>query len=192
MFTDIPTYSKHGLSGRSIDQCYLCFILKSLSSKTHEALDCIQIPGSASSKQLRIQHGKTNSGANRRTVHLHVLLSRTSDAVLNRRLALARKQRFGIAAALTWSVLHLCDSPWLGKTLQNDEIQLFLESQTDTNLSYLFENPYLSYNFSSPPSAIETYAAAQNAPRSESENFQSNQIKNMILFTLTIRLIELG
>jgi hypothetical protein len=50
----------------------------------------------------------------------------------------------------------------------------------------------LSYNFSLPPSAPGTEAAAANSLRTESEKFKSNQIKNMTLFTLAIRLIELG
>jgi hypothetical protein len=123
---------------------------------------------------------------------LNTLLSRTSDITLNRRLALARKQRFGIAAALTWSVLYLCDSPWLGKALKNDEIQLFLESQGDTNSDCLSNNPYLSYKFSLPPSAPGPLPAEASPPPTESEKFQSNQIRNMTLFTLAIRLIELG
>ena len=172
--------------------CYLCSILQHSPPATQDIPKCIPIPESDPNKQLRIDYGQGSVTVNKRTVHLNALLSRASDIIINRRVALARKQRFGIAAALAWSVLHLCDSPWLGKTLKSDEIQLFLESQTDTNSNYLSNNPYLSYNFSLPPSAPGSQAAAANSPPTESENFQSNQIKNMTLFTLAIRLIELG
>jgi len=179
-------------SGLSIEQCYLCSILKPLSSAPQDTLKCIPIPESASNKQLRIDYGQDSPAVDKRTVHLNALLSRTLDIIPKRRLALARKQRFGIAAALTWSVLHLCDSPWLGKTLKNDEIQLFLESQADTNSDCLSNNPYMSYKFSLPPSAPGTQPTPPSPPPTESETFQSNQIRNMTLFTLAIRLIELG
>jgi hypothetical protein len=124
-----------------------------------------------------------------RTADLQSLLSRVYDAPSDRRLALSRKQRFGIAAALTWAVLHLCDTPWLSKSVNDDEIHIFLQSQSGTSPSDLANHPYLSYDFLPTPKPV---SPTQTRAESHAAEFQSNQILNMTLFTLAIRLIELG
>ncbi|TAQ89816.1 hypothetical protein B7494_g1857 [Chlorociboria aeruginascens] len=124
------------------------------------------------------------------------------DGTIKHRLT--RKQRFGIAAALAWAVLHLCDSPWLGKNLNEDDIQFFLEGQTGAASKCLSSNPYLSCSFSSPttntgssyiaPISLTTTPSSPTDPpiASQSSKFGSNQIRNTMLFTFSIRLIELG
>jgi hypothetical protein len=166
----------------------LCSVLQS-SQDGQFICGYLPIPDSDPCQQLRIdQAGSNQIGVTRRPVHLHSFLSRKPDKTINRRLALGRKQRFGIAAALGWAVLHLCDTSWLGKKLNNNEIQLFLESQTGKTAEQFSSNPYLSSSFFLSTSNL----GSSTTPVSQSEQFQDNQVRNMTLFTLAIRLIELG
>lgn len=172
-------------------------MLKSLQDGQF-VLGYIPIPDSDHCKQLCVEpiyNGVDhNTVAKKRTVHLDSLLSGTLDTIINRRLALTRKQRFGIAAALAWAVLHLCDSPWLGTRLSGNEIQMFLESQAGTTTSHLSTHPYLSYNFglSNPETPTTMAGCSPTEPASRNEELQNNPFKNITLFTLAIRLIELG
>ncbi|KAF2877445.1 hypothetical protein BDV95DRAFT_559300 [Massariosphaeria phaeospora] len=169
----------------------LCQMLRTLASD-QPLLGFIPVPDSSPNKQLRILakslNGSPSLNDTTRPVHLQSLLSRAYDAPTNRRLALSRKQRFGIAAALTWAVLHLCDSPWLGKSVNNDEIHVFFDNRPKMTSSGLSNHPYLSYDFclnpQNPTSPLET--------TTQTAQFQNKQIRNMTLFTLAIRLIELG
>ncbi|KAK2766115.1 hypothetical protein FQN54_007630 [Arachnomyces sp. PD_36] len=180
------------------------------SQADHPVLGYIPIPDSESYQKLCIETIDSTTAMNsniiarKRTVDLNSLLSGTFDPVISRHLGLTRKQRFGIAAALAWAVLHLCDSPWLEKEkLCGDEIQMFLESQNRGPASHLSTYPYLSCRFRLPDSGTRTTtttgaggaaAAAEAATGSQNneEEFQNKQVQNITLFTLAIRLIELG
>jgi hypothetical protein len=85
---------------------------------------------------------------------------------------------------LASAVLHLCDSNWIGETIKNDDIQLFLESQAGS--PSLSRNPYISCKFHSSSSGT---SQAQQTAR---DKFQSKQIQNLTLFSLAVRLLELG
>ncbi|KAF2682186.1 hypothetical protein K458DRAFT_433156 [Lentithecium fluviatile CBS 122367] len=155
-------------------------------------LACIAVPASDPCEQARImcldpspQHSSPNI---KKTIRLHSLLSRVVDQASRRRLALHRKQRFGIASALSWAVLHLCDSPWLGNTLNDEDIHLFLERENITSVPRLSNHPYLSYSFAPQP----TTSTGPATHATSSAQFQSKQIQNITLYTLAIRLIELG
>ncbi|KAF1952833.1 hypothetical protein CC80DRAFT_596261 [Byssothecium circinans] len=166
----------------------LCAILQT-SNDYQSLLKSIPVPDSDPCKQLRIismDRKNSSSPANtKRTVKLHALLSRVVDQTTNRKLVLNRKQRFGIASALAWAVLHLCDSPWLEESLNNEEIHLFLEQEKGALVPRLSNHPYMSRSFTplspKPPSTS-----------SPSSQFQSKQIQNITLYHLAIRLIELG
>ena len=167
-----------------------CSILQSTQTAC-TSLECLPIPDSAPRKQLRvISKDVENASATttKRTAHLNALLSRAIDATTNRKLALSRKQRFGVAAALTWAVLHLCDSPWLKKTLNNEEIHMFLDNQSGATLTKVSNHPYISCDFH-PTSANPSTPTPAPPPTAQ---FQSNQVPNAFFFTLGIRLIELG
>lgn len=172
----------------------LCKLLQSLQEGGQSIPAYLFVPDSSPGQTLRIDHATiSNANAIRQTVHLNSLLSRHSISAIHRRLPFTRKQRFSVAAALVWAVLHLCDSPWLGKNLKNEEIQLFLEGHTEAASEYLLSNPYLSLDFSSTTASNKaTEAAADTSTAAPSEQFHHGQIRNMTLFTLAIRLIELG
>ncbi|KAF2015913.1 hypothetical protein BU24DRAFT_422224 [Aaosphaeria arxii CBS 175.79] len=178
----------------SVRPLQLCSALQT-TQITNTSLGYLPIPNSNPAKQLHVVlediPGST-AATTKRTIHLRSLLHRTLDIATNRRLGLSRKQRFGVAAALTWAVLHLRDSPWLTGTLDDEAIHMFFESQqtsttptTTTTSINILDHPYFSYDFhtSNPPTPRPSTPAA---------SFQSTQIPNLFLFTLGIRLIELG
>ncbi|KAF7505309.1 hypothetical protein GJ744_001012 [Endocarpon pusillum] len=107
-----------------------------------------------------------------------------SSQPLPSHLALSRKQRFGIAAAMAWAVLHLGGSPWLSDTWNRDDVHLFLESNS-TGRELLAHNPCVSGLFSS--KSASSVPASSTAPTS----FQGAQIRNKAIFALGIFLIEL-
>jgi hypothetical protein len=182
-----PTPSRAPVSTPPIQ---LCAVLQSMQT-AGTPLGCLPIPDSDPRQQLRIisKHAAdTVTATTKRTTHLNSLLSRTIDMTTNRKLALSRKPRFGVAAALTWAALHLCDSPWMNKTLDNEEIYMFLEDQIGATTSHISTHPYISCEFYRTPS---NPSVPPSAPQPTTQ-FQSNQIPNPFFFSLGIRLIELG
>jgi hypothetical protein len=176
----------------------LCSILQTINDP--EFSTCIPIPDTDPRKQLRLLGTKVPSNAaapvTKRSIRLNVLLSRVIDQATNQRLALDRKQRFGIAAALAWAALHLCDSPWLGDALNENEVYLFLEEDGRNTAPRLSKHPYLSCSFSLPsspsPGKISTNAGAHTKIGDPVHSFEDGQVQNATLYSLAIRLIELG
>jgi hypothetical protein len=173
-------------------QIKLCSVLHAFQQQP-TMLGYIPVPNSAPLQHVRVATANPAlppSNVNpRRAIHLHSFLSRTVDSVTHKRLVLNRKQRFEVASALTWAVLHPCDSTWLENEIHDHRVHMFLESAHST-----ISHPYLSYTFSTTatnstmskarsPSGPSSYTAAQ---------FHNSQIRNMALFTLELRLIELG
>jgi hypothetical protein len=148
------------------------------------------IPNSDPCKRVRIladENPQANMSTITRLIQLDAALSQVMDPVTSRQLGLHRKQRFGIAAGLAWAVLHLCESPWLATTLGDDNIHLFMHHEGGR--LHLSSHPYLSHGFR--PSASTPGSPMQI----DNQNFappQGNWIRNMPLYTLAIRLIELG
>ncbi|OTA58458.1 hypothetical protein K449DRAFT_436829 [Hypoxylon sp. EC38] len=100
--------------------------------------------------------------------------------------SLSRKERFSIAAAVSWAILYLSGSPWMGDDWGGkDEIKLFIESAGA--IQRLANHPTLGHVFNSASTISPTHAR----PTSETERFQSSQIRNKVLFSLGILLIEL-
>lgn len=122
-----------------------------------------------------------------KTVSLESLLRQQSEQGLPVHRALSRKQRSGIAAAMTWAVLYLCGSPWLSRSWDRDRdnIQLFLEG-TGAHQESLTGVPSISYVFDS------VSASKPSSPTLEPvDRFHSDRIRNKTLFALGILLIEL-
>ncbi|KAF2803358.1 uncharacterized protein BDZ99DRAFT_526716 [Mytilinidion resinicola] len=82
-------------------------------------------PDPSTSRQIQI-HSTATKEYFPKIIPVHSLLSPSNEQVRSR-LALSRKQRFGIAASAAWAVLLLCDSAWLSEKLDKDEIQLILD-----------------------------------------------------------------
>ena len=149
------------------------------------------VPGSDTCEEIRISYpeeiGGCAVGDTKTAIHLHAFLSREVNEVTKLKLALNRKERFGVAAALTWAVLYLCDSPWLEKIMEVKDIHLFLEQAQGSSL-HISEHPYLSYNFQ------RTGRNQRQELQGDTKigGFQSGQIQHMTLYSLAIRLIELG
>ena len=177
--TTIPTASA---KPPSLQYIKLCKVLKTPGIAS--SLGYLSLPKSDPDQHVHIAEVTGEKKTPRQSVSLQTLLSRTPAV---KRHALSRKKRFGIAAALAWATLHLCDSAWLGKHVDDEKIQLFLEEETQSTLESLSANPYLCCSLNSAATQPTSPTAT-----SQTEKFQSNQIANMTLYTLAIRLIELG
>jgi hypothetical protein len=94
--------------------------------------------------------------------------------------ALSPKRRYGIAASIAWSILHLSGSAWLGNQWDQDQLQVFLE-KTATGVEKIAPHPWTSYSF--PHLSDKT---------STKVNVLSRPIPNKTIFALGILLIELG
>ncbi|EAW17235.1 uncharacterized protein NFIA_005990 [Aspergillus fischeri NRRL 181] len=88
-------------------------------------------------------------------------------------------KRFGIAASIAWSVLHLSGSPWLGDHWDEKQANIFLE-RTQGDREMLSRNPCALCIFSSP-----------TTPEEPLTNDFIHLIPNRIVFGLGILLIEL-
>ncbi|KAJ4362104.1 hypothetical protein N0V95_001561 [Ascochyta clinopodiicola] len=111
------------------------------------------------------------------------------------RFKLTRKERFGIAAALVWGTMHLCDSEWLNDAISEKSIGVTFGDDDDRSSSLrTFGHPYLNISF--PNSRIEhepsVQVGRQSAQQYQKDEFISQQIQNKTLYTLAIRLMEVG
>ncbi|KAI8632050.1 hypothetical protein F5Y19DRAFT_422953 [Xylariaceae sp. FL1651] len=93
--------------------------------------------------------------------------------------SLSAKQRYGIAAAIAWSVLHLGETPWLGESWSEKQANLFFEKNRHSGAPDS-PRPYLSYIFSTSP-------IPQEHPSSEFDEL----IPNKVIFALGVILVEL-
>ncbi|GAW16185.1 hypothetical protein ANO14919_056080 [Xylariales sp. No.14919] len=93
--------------------------------------------------------------------------------------SLSAKQRYGIAASIAWSVLHLGETPWLGESWSEKQANLFLEKNTNAGAP---DSPkfYLSYLFSMSP-----------LPEERSSSEFDELIPNRAIFALGVILVEL-
>lgn len=92
---------------------------------------------------------------------------------------LSAKQRYGIAAAIAWSLLHLGETPWLGEFWSEKQANLFLEKNRHLGAPDS-PKPYLSYTFS-------TTQLPEEHPSSELDEL----IPNRVIFALGVILVEL-
>jgi hypothetical protein len=111
----------------------------------------------------------------------HLLLNQKRRQV-HAHLALSAKQRYAIATSISWSVLHLSDSPWLGEGWDQDEIKFFVD-ENSLGLQLLSQYPSTAYAFHKP--------TTQDAPLSLTTRDFSHLIPNKTIFTLGLILIEL-
>lgn len=164
----------------------LCSVVQT-PLKNSECLGYLSDPNQSLTRRIKLDYAADRFSGAIKTVPLGSLLSSQSSQLLPSHLALSRKERFGIAAAMVWAVLHLCGSPWLSENWDKDKIHLFLESSGVQSES-LASNPSISYMFNSTAAAVATPTPLSLLAI---EDFQSNQIRNKPLFALGILLIEL-
>ena len=106
---------------------------------------------------------------------------------------MSRQDRIGIAAALVWGMLYLCDSPWLNNTLSDEAINVVLGKPDPVMSTQILDYPFLSGTF--PPlstSVVPTPQAGAKNDETQNDQYARSQIPHMALYTLAIRLIELG
>jgi len=103
------------------------------------------------------------------------------------RLALSAQQRYGIAAALCWSVLHLSGSPWLREQWRRKQAKILIE-KTDAGRDVLSRHPCISCLL---PSAMESPPQQITTTKNTTTADFSHLIPNKLIFELGILLIEL-
>ncbi|KAF2126776.1 hypothetical protein P153DRAFT_424745 [Dothidotthia symphoricarpi CBS 119687] len=97
----------------------------------------------------------------------------------NPSLMLTAKQRYGIATAITWSVLHMSGSPWIGTQWDRHQVSMFLE-QSKAGREMLSQHPCLSCFFPSTAGLVDPLA-----------NAFEHYVPNRSVYTLGLVLIEL-
>ncbi|KAI1172747.1 hypothetical protein F4777DRAFT_560380 [Nemania sp. FL0916] len=113
--------------------------------------------------------------------------SRKSKHTVHARLS--RRQRLRVAAAVTWAVLILCDTPWLERRrLGREDIALLISAVTQENeFGHPEIYPTLMHTFSSQTGPTNDLMDSQNI-----DNYYENQLQHKIIFELGVMLIELG
>ena len=138
-------------------------------------------PDEDQNRHFSFDHNQTDSPKIIKAVPLKFLLSSQEQSILQRNpyLSLSAKQRYGIAASIAWSVLHLSGSPWLGEHWDQKQAGIFLE-KTQGGREVLSRQPCASYIFSLP-----------TTPEEPPTNDFKHIIPNRTVFALGIFLIEL-
>jgi hypothetical protein len=118
-----------------------------------------------------------------KSMQLKSLLTQQPDPAfqLPPHVVLSAKQRYGLAAAIAWAILHFSCTPWLSDSWNTEQVKVFLESPA-SGREFLSQNHCISYLF-------ETHTTTSTLTMAGP--FNSNQIRNHTLFSLGILLIEL-
>ncbi|OIW26836.1 hypothetical protein CONLIGDRAFT_717050 [Coniochaeta ligniaria NRRL 30616] len=112
-----------------------------------------------------------------------VIAGQQSVHRLDNHLALSAKQRYGIAAAMSWAVLHLSGSAWLKD--QWDEQTKILLQKTCEGRDILSSYPCISCLLPSPP------PSSPAPPNTRQPDF-SQYVRHRAIFCLGVLLIELA
>jgi hypothetical protein len=99
---------------------------------------------------------------------------------------MTRKERFGIAAALTWGTMYLCDSAWLNESIESKAIGVTFKKHGGVQDPRIFGHPFLNVIF--PGSQVMSDQTVQT----KENELVVKQIQNKTLCSLAIRLMELG
>lgn len=161
----------------------LCKIIQD-SKEAVERLGYLRHPSRSFSQRIQVHN--TSTTPSRRTVVPVSSLALASNQTQGSMLALSRKQRFGIAASISWAVLLLSDTEWLSERLDADEIQLMLDIHKPRPQSDIVQNTCVSHCFGSP-----TANPALSPSPSVAVQFLNSHIRNKTLFALGILLIEM-
>jgi hypothetical protein len=131
--------------------------------------------------QFSLDHNQTDSPNIIKAVPLKSILSSHEPSTQQRNPCppMSVKQRYGIAASIAWSVLHLSGSPWFGDHWDQKQVSIFLE-KNQGGREVLSRHPCASYIFSSPAN-----------PEEPPTNDFKYLIPNGVVFALGIFLIEL-
>ncbi|KAK2877138.1 hypothetical protein FQN49_001382 [Arthroderma sp. PD_2] len=139
----------------------------------------LKIPDDDQDRQFFLGHHQTNSPNIVKVVPI-LSLVHTQPQQQNPWLSLSAKQKYGIAASISWSVLHLGGSPWFSEQWYQKQVAMFIE-RTRSGREILSQYPCVSDIFS--PSIV----ARENQPSFELEDL----IPNRTIFALGVFLIEL-
>ncbi|KAI1497398.1 hypothetical protein F5X99DRAFT_24454 [Biscogniauxia marginata] len=160
----------------------LCSYVNNVKTGQKRSIFCIEENDRHFALDAKLLHGESL-----KTITVASILS-DKDKIL-----LSRRQRFSIAAATVWGLLCLYGSPWINSEDWNgkDELQIFVEEKGHLEL-LANECPTISYVLRSMVTGRRgpSSAAPTAAPLGD-HAYQSSLIRNKILFSLGIFLIEL-
>ncbi|KAK3293390.1 uncharacterized protein B0H64DRAFT_211728 [Chaetomium fimeti] len=142
-------------------------------------------PDSEQARHYSLYHHPVDSPNIIKAVPVKSLLSSRGQQTQKRSpyLALTAKQRFGIAATIAWSVLHLSCSPWLDeREWDQKQMAIFIEN-TPNGRKTFSRHPCASYIF-----ARRTY---QEDVPPDFDNPVNSLVPNRTIFALGVLLIEL-
>lgn len=103
-----------------------------------------------------------------------------------------RKERFGIAAALTWGTMFLCDSAWLKDSIEDKIIGVTFTDDGCICDPRIFSHPFLNITFQKSQVVSDSRMPSGLTAQAKGHNVMAKQIQNKTLYTLAIRLMELG
>jgi hypothetical protein len=132
-------------------------------------------------QQFSVGHNKSDASVITRPVSLKRLLSSQSRLASKRDpyLSTSAKQRYGIAASIAWSVLHLGGSSWLCHRWEEEQTAIFVEKESGER-ERLSPYPCTSFDFSCTTSPAES-------PTDDINDF----IPNRTVCALGVLLVEL-
>lgn len=138
-------------------------------------------PNDDKNRHYSLHHNSVDSTNIIKPIPLKSLISSREQQAQKRNpyLSLSAKQRFGIAATIAWSVLHLSCSPWLTDHWDQTQMGIFLE-RTHNGREVLSQHPCASYVFS--PRTCHKEATTDEF---------NHLVPNKTIFALGIFLIEL-
>ena len=120
------------------------------------------------------------------SISLQTLLSGSVSKRIKARSNMTRKERFGIAAALTWGTMHLCDSAWLNESIEDKVIGVTFKEHGGVHNPRIFGHPFLNVIFSG------SQVMSDQTVQTKENELMAKQIQNKTLYSLAIRLMELG
>lgn len=145
-------------------------------------------PGDDKSRHYSLHHNSVDSPHIVRAVPLKSLLSSRAQKSQrqNPYLALTAKQRYGIAATIAWSVLHLAHSPWLNeREWDQKQMSIFVE-RTQTGREKFSTHPSASYVFTAPQPRQQEGESTDIL-----DNIVNQLVPNRVVLGLGVLLIEL-
>lgn len=146
----------------------------------HKPTGLLRDPDEDQNRHFSLEHDQADSSKIIKAVHLKSLLSSDEHSTqpLRPYESLSAKQRYGIAASIAWSVLHLSGSFWLSDYWDEKQAGIFLKKYPDTP-EVFSRHPCAIYDFSS------------TTMEEPSMNSLGRLIPNRTVFALGILLIEL-
>jgi len=115
------------------------------------SLRFLKDPEDDEAPRFRLGYSRQQSSKPVKALPLKALISADSPPEQNHYISLSSKERYGIAAAVAWGILHLSGGPWLNAGhWDSDKASMFVEQDLNSGREFLSRYPYATTTFSSP------------------------------------------